>query len=89
MVTGNNEYTLTMAQVYAGQGLWKKAVEIYHHLLEEQPDREDLRDALQSAEERLEQEGVKQLEDLSPLLKTWLRLQTRVHQLEKLEKIKA
>lgn len=89
MALDSNEYTLTMARVYAGQGHWGNAVEIYRHLVEEQPDREDLLKALQLAQEQLEAQGVKRLEDLSPLLNTWLKLLTRVHQLEKLSKIKA
>lgn len=88
MGSDSNEYTLTMAQVYAGQGHWEKAVEIYRHLAGEQPGREDLQDALRVAQEHLEQVGAKQLEDLAPLLETWLKLQTRVHQLQKLKKIK-
>jgi hypothetical protein len=84
----SNEYTLTMARVYAGQGHWEKAVEIYRYLAAAQPDREDLQDALHDAQKRLEEQGAKRLEDLSPLLKTWLTLQTRVHQLRKLSKIK-
>ena len=88
MALDSNEYTLTMAQVYAGQGHWNKAVDIYRHLVEEQPEREDLRDALQSAQEHLEAQAVKRLEDLAPLLKTWLQLQNRVHQIEKLRKLK-
>ena len=87
MTSDSNEYTRTMAQVYAAQGHWEKAVEIYRYLVLQEPDREDLRNALQDAEKRLVRDGVKRPDDLFPLLRTWLRLQTRVHQIEKLKKI--
>ena len=88
MVLDSNEYTLTMAQVYAAQGHWKKAVEIYRHLVRVQPERADLREALKTAEQRLEAAGARRLDDLAPLLQTWLKLQTRLNQLQKLKKLK-
>ena len=88
MADDKNDYTLTMARVYAGQGHWKKAVEIYRHLVMEQPEREDLRDGLKAAEEALMEQGASLLDELAPLLQTWLRLQTRCHHLEKLKRIK-
>ena len=39
-------YTETMAKVYASQGHWGKAAEIYRHLLTEAPARKDFADAL-------------------------------------------
>ena len=88
MADYKDEYTLTMAQVYAGQGHWQKAVEIYRHLLLEEPEREDLREGLKAAEEALVEQGVRKLDELSPLLQTWLKLQTRYHHLKKLKNIK-
>ena len=83
-----DEYTLTMAQVYAAQGHWKKAVEIYRHLVLKEPQREDLREALKAAEEALVEQGGGHLDELAPLLQTWIKLQTRYHQLMKLKSIK-
>ena len=82
-----DEYTLTMAKVYAGQGHWKKAVDIYRHLVMEEPERKDLREALSEAEEAMVAQGGGHLEELAPLLQTWIKLQTRYHHLKKLKKI--
>ena len=83
-----DEYTLTMARVYAGQGHWKKAVEIYRHLVMEEPERDDLREALEAAEEALVDQGGGHLDELAPLLQTWIKLQTRYQHLKKLKKMK-
>jgi hypothetical protein len=88
MVVHRDEFTLTMAQVYAGQGHWKKAVEIYRHLVMEQPEREDLRQGLKAAEEALVARGSSQLDELAPLLQTWLKLQIRQHQMKRLQLLK-
>ena len=45
-----NIYTETMAKVYADQGHWEKAAEIYHHLVQKDPERHDLRDSLAQAQ---------------------------------------
>ena len=87
MTPDSNAYTLTMAQLYADQGHWQKAVEIYSHLAEEQPENEDLAAALKQAEARLAESRIRRLEDLSPLLRKWLKLQTRFNQLQKLKKL--
>ena len=42
-------YTGTMAKVYAGQGHWDKAAEIYRHLLRMEPERTDYLEALAEA----------------------------------------
>ena len=46
-------YTETMAKVYAAQGLWGKASEIYRHLLAEAPMRRDYAEALAEVEKRI------------------------------------
>lgn len=43
-------YTKTMAKLYADQGHWKKAEEVYRYLLAREPDRRDLIDALHEIE---------------------------------------
>ena len=88
MTTDSNEYTLTMARVYAGQGHWQKAVETYRHLVRIHPERLELRAALQAAEKELAAGGVRKLDDLQPLLERWLKLQARARQLRRLKKIR-
>lgn len=46
-------YTESMAQLCARQGHLEKSAEIYRHLLEKEPAREDLKQALEDIEARL------------------------------------
>ncbi|MFZ0613559.1 MAG: hypothetical protein WAM73_15075 [Desulfobacterales bacterium] len=45
--------TATMAKIYAGQGHYDMAAEVYRHLLREDPDRRDWADALGMIETKL------------------------------------
>ena len=45
--------TATMAKLYADQGYWRKAADIYRRLLESEPHRLDLKDALSDIEEKM------------------------------------
>ena len=45
-------YTETMAKVYAEQGHWAKAVEIYRILVADEPERQDYADAHRYASSR-------------------------------------
>ncbi|MFZ0131956.1 MAG: hypothetical protein WAK95_05390 [Desulfobacterales bacterium] len=45
--------TATMAKIYAGQGHYDLAAEIYRHLLRENPDRREWADALGTIETKL------------------------------------
>jgi tetratricopeptide (TPR) repeat protein len=66
--------TATMAQIYVKQGLYENAAEIYKKLLEQDPGRQDISDAL------LEIEKVKSAIDselkksLVPLFNKWFDL---------------
>jgi pentatricopeptide repeat protein len=83
--------TVTMARVYASQGHWEKAIEIYQHLLKKEPDRKDLAEALADLNNRMAgvagTEG-KKLEDLIPLYREWIDLLFRHDRLQKLKKLK-
>jgi hypothetical protein len=67
-------YTKTMARIHADQRHFKKAVEIYHYLLEKEPGRPDIIEALADLE-RLKAQ--KRAEELVPLIETWTRLVVR------------
>jgi len=79
-------YTRTMAEIYAAQGYLDKAVQVYRHLLEAAPDRQDLRSALKRAQDRMAGDKTKQaekegfsnrtdeVEDVGVLLEEWIRL---------------
>ena len=79
-------YTATMAGVYAQQGHFEKAVEIYRFLLEREPNRQDIADALAELEKRIEKEGAKTDKDLVPLFRKWVRLVLEFNRLQKLKK---
>jgi tetratricopeptide (TPR) repeat protein len=62
-------YTLTMARVYADQGQYEEAARIYRYLLDQTPDRKDLREALDAVTAMLP-ETSEPLQDLAGLVET-------------------
>jgi len=81
-------YTETMAKVYALQGHWGKAAEIYRHLLSETPARKDLADALAEAEKKKLEDLPKNPDQLVPLFREWIELLFRCAKLQKLRNLK-
>ena len=81
-------YTGTMAKVYAGQGHWDKAAEIYRHLLRIEPERTDYLEALAEAERMLKTAGNRSVKDLTPLFRQWIDLMLRFKNLQKLRRLK-
>ncbi len=81
-------YTETMAKVYAVQGHWERAAEIYRHLLAEAPTRKDFADALAEAEKKISNDTHKDPERLVPLFREWIELLFRHDKLQKLRKLK-
>jgi pentatricopeptide repeat protein len=80
-------YTETMARVYAKQGHWQKAAEIYRYLLEQDPDRLDYSRALEEVESKLATVA-KTSDDLVPLFREWLELMGHYIKLERLSRLK-
>ncbi len=74
-----------MAKVYADQGQLEKAVEIYQYLLQKEPRRQDLIDAI--AEIDIKSFG-KDPGRLGDLLSVWLDLLLRHGRLQQLKKLK-
>ena len=64
-------YTKTMARIHADQRHFTKAAEIYQHLLKQDPERQDIIEALAGLESLKFQ---KRIEDLVPLIEKWTRL---------------
>ena len=81
-------YTETMAKVYASQGHWAKAAEIYRHLLTEAPARKDFADALAEAEKKISSDSHKNPEQLVPLFREWIELLFRHDKLQKLRNLR-
>ena len=81
-------YTETMAKVYAAQGHWGKAAEIYRHLLSAAPARKELAHALAEVEKRINKDSPKNPEHLVPLFREWIQLMFRREKLKKLRNLK-
>jgi hypothetical protein len=81
-------YTETMAKVYAAQGHWEKAAEIYRHLLTVAPTRKDFAEALAEAEKKIHKDSHKNPEQLVPLFREWIELLFRRQKLQKLRNLK-
>jgi hypothetical protein len=81
-------YTETMAKVYAAQGHWEKAAEIYRHLVLGAPARNDFADALAEAEKKIHKNSHKNPEQLVPLFREWIELLFRREKLQKLRNLK-
>lgn len=75
MTPASHFYTATMARLYADQGYWRKAAEIYRHLLAQDPHRQDLHSALAVVEERIAGQDKPNLKELSLLVNEWIALQ--------------
>lgn len=67
----SQNYTATMARLFAEQGYLRKAVQIYRYLLEQAPHRDDLREALVDLERRIEQQEKPSIKELGLLLRDW------------------
>jgi cytochrome c-type biogenesis protein CcmH/NrfG len=81
-------YTETMAKVYADQGHWARAVEIYQHLAQREPQRQDLIDGLVHARQKMEDQPTTRPEELVPLFREWIELLLQQEKLEKLKKLR-
>lgn len=66
--------TATMAKIYAGQGHYDMAAEIYRHLLREDPDRRDWADALAQIEAKLAAQAESRFRDPAGRLAEWIGL---------------
>ena len=88
MIKDPDFYTVTMARVYEDQGHWERAAEIYRYLLEQEPERTDIADALAEVEKRLDKGITKNADDLSPLIREWIHLMFRYRRLQKLRQLK-
>ena len=81
-------YTKTMANVYARQGYFAKASEIYRYLLKYNPDESmEINDLLFEVEKKLDEKKKKDRETLKKLFNKWIYLQIGYNRLQKLNNI--
>ena len=85
MVEKQEFETETMAGIYANQGHYGKAIDIYSRLLEQHPDRSDLRDKLLRIETQKKYEDENRLADK---FSEWLDLLMKRKKLDALKQLK-
>ncbi|MGB5158749.1 tetratricopeptide repeat protein [Desulfobacterium sp. N47] len=88
MVDNSAVNTVTMAEIYAKQGLFDKAAEIYNKLLEQDPDRDDLIKALSILEETRAEANKDLKKRLIPLFSEWVDLMLCNEKMKLLEKLR-
>lgn len=81
-------YTATMAKVYADQGHWEKAAEVYRFLLKQEPQRDDFLEALAEAERKIISSGKKPPDRLAPLFHQFFDLMLKFKNIQKLHKLR-
>jgi hypothetical protein len=82
---GKQIRTATMARILAQQGHHRKAAEIYRHLLQQDPSRTDLAQALDALEDAKSETPVR---EPGVLLAEWIKMLLRYRRLRDLESIK-
>ena len=80
--------TATMAKIYAAQGHYDKAAMIYRDLLEKDPGRHDLAQALAEVENKRIDKSNDKRKDLAALFGKWIKLLLRYKQIRHLERIR-
>ncbi len=81
-------YTATMAKVYADQGDFEKSIRIYQRLLEREPHRQELEQALREVERRRQFLNDGSKPDLVLLVEKWIRLLLWCRNLKTLKKLR-
>jgi hypothetical protein len=79
--------TATMAEIYAEQGHWREAAQIYRRLLETVPENDDWQQQLAALEQKHSAEDtVKDLRGkVAQLMSTWIQLQMRYAALQRVK----
>ena len=88
MTKGENNYTATMAKVYAEQGYLEKAAEIYKSLLEKEPEKTDIMNALSEIEKKLVGKKA-DTKNLVSIFCRWIDLAEGYGRLQKLKKFRS
>ncbi|MDA8138734.1 MAG: hypothetical protein M0036_08770 [Desulfobacteraceae bacterium] len=70
-------YTASMAKLFAEQGYLRKAAWIYRHLLAQDPQRAELREALAQVERQIETQPAPTRKETELILREWKDLMKR------------
>lgn len=77
------QYTVTMAKLFADQGYLKKAAEIYRYLIHQYPEREDIKQALNAVERQIMAQPSPTRKDVELMLREWVDLLKKKKQKKK------
>ncbi|MCK5784208.1 MAG: tetratricopeptide repeat protein [Desulfobacterales bacterium] len=86
MTDPTQRYTKTLAKLYADQGHFDKAIEIYQHLVKKFPDREDLLDDFSDLKVKIQRTKTSNDSKLSVLFKQWFELIAKYKQINAIQK---
>jgi len=75
MLNDKSLFTPTLAGLYAEQGHFRQAAQIYRHLLEKSPDRSEYLKALEAIEDRLAADEHQTDQALIRLIAKWVDLE--------------
>ena len=85
MTADKTFYTVTMARVFADQGKYEEAARIYRYLLDQSPDRLDIRQALEAVTSMLPDTS-SDWHAVSSLIQRWVRLIIRQNEIRRLQR---
>lgn len=74
MIMSPSNYTAALARLCARQGYLRKAAEIYRYLINREPERGDLRQALAAIERRIARNTSPTRKDIELLMREWIEL---------------
>jgi len=77
--------TKTLAKLYADQGHFEKAIEIYQHLVKEFPDREDILDDFSDLKVKVQRIKTSNEPELAELLQQWFDLLAKYKQVNAIQ----
>ncbi|MDA3898264.1 MAG: tetratricopeptide repeat protein [Desulfobacteraceae bacterium] len=86
MTDPTQRYTKTLAKLYADQGHFEKAIEIYQHLVKKFPEREDILDDFSDLKVKMQREKTSNEPELAVLLKQWFDLLAKYRQINAIQK---
>jgi cytochrome c-type biogenesis protein CcmH/NrfG len=89
MAKGYHQGTVTLAKIFAEQGHWEKAAEIYRNLLRQDPGRQDVAQALAEVEAALHSAGPASGRALASLFQEWIDLLLQYDRRRKLRRFKS
>ena len=87
MTDDRQHETLTMARLLSEQGHWQRAAEICRHLLQTQPGREEVAEALAEAARRAQESSPKTAAELVLLFQEWIDLLFTYKRLRQLRRL--